>query len=1397
MLKKIILFLIISLFSLFSLFLIFNISKQNNLSSNSFYNTNQSKDYTPDPYIDYVSDDFNTSDGEDYIFISVYFNDDDYVEDHVEDIQVKFTGIEEPVKYNQHASSANGIAITSNWKYLNNNYVTYKFSYLEPHTVYHMEYISIDDDPDTWTSVDTTFSYIEDDYIESINLVDDKTTSSSVQIKVRFVYPFVTSIPPTTTHEEDLEIQLEGYTTTLTLTHSINDITLTYDGEDSSYTKNKNNKEMYYEQYCLYTISGLRANDTYEITKASIDGEEFTYFDLSFTTKPVEATVDSIQVVDDSITDSSVQIKVTTSTTNFDENNLVLHLEGHDGDLTTSTPVDGITLTHDSTNETEIIYTISGLESNTEYTITSAKLNGISTNNIDLSFTTLISPAEVTNIEVINESITDSSAQIKVTTSTTRFDIDDLVLYLDGYSNGLTTSTPIDGITLTHDSTNETEIYYTISGLESNTEYTITSAELNGISTNDIDLSFTTLITPAEVTNIEIVDDSVTNSSVQIKVTTSTTRFDVDDLVLHLEGHDGGLTTLTPIDGITLTHDSTNETEIYYTISGLESNTEYTITSAELNGISTNDIDLSFTTLITPAEVTNIEIVDDSVTNSSVQIKVTTSTTRFDVDDLVLHLEGHDGGLTTSTPIDGITLTHDSTDETEIIYTISGLTQNTQYTITSAELNGISKNNIDLSFTTLISLAEVTNIEIVNGTITDSSVQIKVTTSTTNFNADDLALHLSGYDDDLTTSNPIDGITLTYDSTDETEIIYTISGLDSNTQYTITSAELNDISTNDIDLSFTTLETPATVNSIEIIDESITDSSAQIKVTTSTTRFDVDDLVLHLEGHDGDLTTSNPVDGITLTHDSTNETEIYYTISGLTQNTQYTITSAELNGTETTVDVSFTTEITLAVINSIELVDDSITDSSAQIKVTTSTTNFNADDLVLHLEGHDGDLTTSNPIDGITLTHDSTNETEIYYTISGLTQNTQYTITSAKLNGISTNNIDLSFTTLISPAEVTNIEIVDGTITDSSVQIKVTTSTTRFDVDDLVLHLEGHDGDLTTSTPINGITLTHDSTDEIEIIYTISGLAQETQYTITSAELNGTETTVDVSFTTAISLAIINTVEVVSDSITDSSAQIKVTTSTTNFNADNLILHLAGHDGDLTTSTPVDEITLTHDSTNETEIIYTISGLAQNTQYTITSVELNGTETTVDVSFTTGITFAVVNSIELVDDSVTDSSAQIKVTTSTTRFDVDDLVLHLEGHDGDLMTSTPVDGITLTYDSLDETEIIYTISGLAQNTQYTITSAELNGISTNDIDLSFTTLETPAIVNSIEIIDESITDSSAQIKVVTSTTSFDENDLILHLDGHNGDLTTSTPVDGITLTYDSINETKLYTQFQD
>ncbi|BDU67744.1 MAG: hypothetical protein TYPL_3970 [Candidatus Tyloplasma litorale] len=925
MLKKIIIFLSILLIPLFFIFSIFDISEKNNLTSifDSSYNVKENEEYTPDPYIDSVEIDS-------FFWLNVFVNDSDYAHNHYMDIQIKFAELDQPVLYNDYNEGIVDVVYVSKIFVNNEGKITYSVYNLDPFTTYHIEYISIDNDSDTWTSVDNfTFAYNYFPYVQDIEVVDDSITSNSVQIKARFIsgfYTFQQLIEGVGGYEEEYDInfwlKLENYDELLSIGNPIDDITLTYDENIYLYSNVLNQSledesllNTYSEGDFLFTISGLNPSTTYTIKESNIyfndadaDYDKFIInnFDLSFTTLETPATVNSIEIIDESITDSSAQIKVTTSTTNFNADDLVLHLEDHDGDLTTSTPVDGITLTNDSTNETEIIYTISGLEQEIQYTITSAELNGTE-KTIDVSFTTGITPAAVSSIQVVTDLITDSSAQIKVTTSTTNFNAGDLVLHLEGYDGDLTTSTPVDGITLTNDSTNETEIIYTISGLEQETQYTITSAELNGNETT-VEVSFKTEISLAIVNSIEVIDDSITDSSAQIKVATSTTNFNVDDLSLQLVGHDGDLTTSTPVDGITLTNDSTNETEIYYTISGLAQGTQYTIVSAELNDTE-KVINESFTTAISLAKVTNIEIVADSITDSSAQIKVTTSTTNFNVDDLSLQLVGHDGDLTTSTPVDGITLTNDSTNGTEIYYTISGLAQGTQYTITSAEFNGI-ETTVEVSFTTEISLAIVNSIEVIDDSITDSSAQIKVTTSTTNFNEDDLILHLDGYDEELTIENSIEGISLNYIATSNTSIYYTISGLDSNTQYTITSAELNDISANDIDLSFTTLETPATVNSIEIIDESITDSSAQIKVTTSTTNFDENDLILHLANHDGDLTTTTPVDGITLTHDSTDETEIYYTILGLESEQEFTITNAKLNNVEKNIDLSFTTKRT-------------------------------------------------------------------------------------------------------------------------------------------------------------------------------------------------------------------------------------------------------------------------------------------------------------------------------------------------------------------------------------------------------------------------------------------------------------------------------------------------------
>ncbi|BDU67736.1 MAG: hypothetical protein TYPL_3890 [Candidatus Tyloplasma litorale] len=1308
-----------------------------------------------------MADDYPT-DSEAKIIVS--YSSDDFDEDdlvlHLEDYDEGLTT----------SNPVDGISLEYNSTYINGVQATYTISGLEPDTEYTITTAEMND---VETNIDLSFT-TKISVVESIEIVDGSITDSSVQIKVNV------SSTSWWVDESDLILHLEGYDEGLSTTNSINDgsINLIYDSTDGM--------EVY------YTISGLEPDTTYIIESAETTSNLTEDINLSFTTESL-AIVESIEI-DTSFptpTDSAIKIKVSYSSEYFDPNDLILHLVEHSGDLTTSNPVDGISLIYNSTstNKTEAYYTIEGLEEDTTYVITSAEINDIST-NIGLSFKTEISKVE--SIEIVDDSITDSSVQIGVTVSSTSWWVNksDLVIHLAGYDEGLSTTNPIGDISLIYDSVDGMEVYYTISGLEANTKYTIESTETTS-NVTDINQSFTTLETPSTVDSIEVIDESITDSSAQIKVTTSTTNFDADELILHLAGHDGDLTTSTPIDGITLTHDSTNETEITYTISGLEPDTEYTITNAEINDDSI-DMNVPFTTLETPSTVDSIEVIDNSITDSSAQIKVTTSTTNFDENELILHLAGHDGDLTTSTPIDGITLTHDSTNETEITYTISGLEADTEYIITSAEINDDSI-DMNVPFTTLEIPAIVDSIEVIDESITDSSAKIKVITSTTNFDEDNLILHLANHDGDLTTSTSVDGITLTHDSTGETEIIYTISGLEPDTEYTITNAEINDDSI-DMNVPFTTLEIPAIVDSIEVIDDSITDFSAQIKVITSTTNFNVDELILHLANHDGDLTTSTPIDGITLTHDSTNETEIYYTISGLESNTEYTITSAKLNDIETEdINLSFTTLISPAEVTTIEVVDNSITDSSAQIKVTTSTTEFDENDLVLHLEGHDGDLTTSNPVDGITLTHDSTNETEIYYTISKLESDTEYTITSAKLNDIETEDINLSFTTLISPAEVTTIEVIDNSITDSSAQIKVTTSTTNFDADELILHLANHDGDLTTSTSIDGITLTHDSTNETEITYTISGLEADTEYIITSAEINDDSIDMNVPFTTLETPAIVDSIEVIDNSITDSSAQIKVTTSTTNFDVDELILHLAGHDGDLTTSTPIDGITLTYDWTNETEIYYTISELESGTEYTITSAKLNDNdgELSTAVSFTTLEIAAIVNSIQVVTDSVTDSSAQIKVTTSTTNFDENDLILHLTGHDGDLTTLTTVDGITLTHDSTNETEIYYTISGLESNTTYIINNAEINDDSI-DMDVPFTTLEIPAKLDSIEIVTDSITDSSAQIKVITSTTNFDEDNLILLIEGHiNGSLSTTNSIHGAKLTCDSNNGTEI------
>ncbi|BDU67742.1 MAG: hypothetical protein TYPL_3950 [Candidatus Tyloplasma litorale] len=616
MLKKIIIFLSILLIPLFFIFSIFNILEKNNLTpiSNSSYNVKENEEYSPDPYIDSFSIGYPA---ETYTSMRVDFNDVDYVNEHYEDIykdfEIKFAEFEEPIVYSDDYDHEEPYILDLAHSA---DHVTYIIYNLDQFTTYHVEYVTIDNDSTTqYNTNNISFTANRFPYVQDIELVDDSITSNSIQIKAKFIsmryslQSFIEGIEGVEDQDINFRLKLEDYDELLAVGYPIDDITLTYDENIYSYSNVYDvlNDESYYEEICLFTISGLEPSTTYTIKEANLDGTYYddiehgdavtTNFNLSFTTNPPLATITNIEIINGLITDSSAQIKVSTSTTNFDENDLVLQLDGHDGNLTIGNPVDGITLNHDLTSETEteIYYTISGLNSNTKYTITSAELNDISANDIDISFTTLETPATVNSIEIVDDLVTNSSAQIKVTTSTTNFDENDLILHLDDYDEELTIENSIEGISLNYIATSNTSIYYTISGLDSNTQYTITSAELNGISTNDINLSFTTLETPAIVNSIEIIDESITNSSAQIKVTTSTTNFDENDLILHLANHDGDLTTTTPVDGITLTHDSTDGTEIYYTILGLESEQEFTITNAKLNNVEKN-IDLSFTT---------------------------------------------------------------------------------------------------------------------------------------------------------------------------------------------------------------------------------------------------------------------------------------------------------------------------------------------------------------------------------------------------------------------------------------------------------------------------------------------------------------------------------------------------------------------------------------------------------------------------------------------------------------------------------------------------------------------------------------------------------------------------------------------------------------------------------
>ncbi|BDU67855.1 MAG: hypothetical protein TYPL_5080 [Candidatus Tyloplasma litorale] len=479
----------------------------------------------------------------------------------------------------------------------------------------------------------------------------------------------------------------------------------------------------------------------------------------------------------------------------------------------------------------------------------------------------------------------------------------------------------------------ELTIIYQIDDLSPNVTYNLYYSinDKDAVAFND---SITTLKLDNEVSSEPTIDtESTTTTSVQFTVTIKSggdyNEFNPsEDFKVYEDAEKTTEFPLTIIDQNQLD----DELTIIYQIDDLSPNVTYNLYYSinDKDAVAFND---SITTLKLDNEVSSEPIVDeDSININSFQFNVVIKSggdyQDFDIETGFKLYE--DAEKTTEFSLEYIDSNQVEDDQLEITYQVNDLNSSTTYSDFWYTINDNPVIESDMRITTLPS--SVSSLNVIEESIGDHSVQIQVfSDEENNINENNLALLLEENDaeeltsenasnlpfnpieppinDDevLTLENPIGDINLTFESKEGNTAIYTISGLEGNTSYTITHASIDNYNEkwSEVNASFTTNDyLIPVINDVYVDNESITQTSFQFKIDI-TSDCEYDSFSTFNENEEVDNVFVKLIDENNNYQDSqinfiSQEDNIYtYEIDNLHASTSYLLESVQIQGDHT------------------------------------------------------------------------------------------------------------------------------------------------------------------------------------------------------------------------------------------------------------------------------------------------------------------------------------------------------------------------------------------------------------------------------------------------------------------------------------------------------------------
>ncbi len=1252
---------------------------------------------------------------------------------------------------------------------------TYKLTGLSPDTAYTIDTLKINGSSYSLDTTAASFVTVGDSVSASFGVVDGSATQTSVQFT--FTLPTGTVIDPATSSIEYKNLEKNTLATEVPL----NDATITQDSAAADvYT---------------YTIDGLPKGTDYEFTALTINGTKHTLSGKTFSTLELLVT-DSFKV--DSTTDDTVQFTFDLGAgTVLDTSTSSIEYQSESNPLSKTT-VSLADLTEiDNGTADKYTFEIDGLRNSKTYEFTKLTINGETFKLGDIPFTTTIDSVSST-FDIVETEMTQDSVQFTFTLESGDVLVPaDSSITFKGVS-GYEVERKLNDTSITKISGDDTtNVYvYELGGLSEGTDYEFTEFKINGYRYELTDQKFTT-DTYYINNSFDIIDSSVDGSSVKFEFTMDSDFPPVTgDYVSYRSTSDSGYPIIVDLEDLPSSNvvNGDGTTTYTYTLTGLDSGVEYSINAIKLNGDLHTLTGQTFTT--TSVYVADsFDVIDTSVDLDSAQFTFTMQTgVALDADESsVSYTTEGDREVTKYISELGTDLDTDSADV--YTYELGGLNEETNYEFTELEVNGNEFALTGQTFkTNTIYVSD--SFDIVDSSVNGSSAQFKFTMGTgmAPVAGDRILYTRTDKPGQVFHADLVDGLSSEYDAATNT-YTYTLDGLDAEVNYEITALRLSGNYYSLVDQTFTTTAIYEH-DSFTVLDATKTTDSIQFSFTM------LDGVI---PGVNSSISYKNASTGLSTTVDLTADNLIdsnattgvqTYEITGLTSATDYEFTSLELNGNVYSLTGQTFTTKQLYTDGTFSVMGETIDDKSAAFEFTVEPeVTINEDLSSITYQEVDGE--TGEAIAGTEVTSKlsdltaATPATTGYeaYTIEGLLENHSYEVTNLEIN---LHNFALTGQTFTTRTiyEVGTFEVDTTTVTDSSVEFSFQLGTgTDLDVDNSFITIEN----LTdTSAPAQDIhfnsmvEVAHDTGTNI-YTYKVNGLDETTNYKVSGLNINGYDYGISAANTfSTLTVYVADSFHVPAGTETDTTGQFsfEVGAGTTIDLTQSKVTYISDETG----ATEVTETlgALTNVSTTEDvaagRYVFEIDELVKETSYEITNLTLfvvdadadaaDYTSRSYDFDSTVGDDNVIYTWVMYVEDTfgvdetqTTDQTAvfsfemgagpTLDKATSSVTLSTDSTVTT-----DDVVLSLATDVKDLTVPATDGNVHTFKISGLAEKTEYTLTTLVVNGYTydltadTTTTDDTFTTqtvyVEESFVVG--EVTDESATFTFELGDAVTSTT---------------------------------------------